>query len=150
MADRIPRQRIRDDDNLLRRVIFIDPNHVREDGTATSLAFKLRKSRGEKGLSVDVERLTTLEFSIKDVRRYRLFSISAGRVRSFGLCACHDPYPPEDPDNGAHAQILSPVDKPENCEDDTGADQVEPAVITNRMADMLAKASDRLNYPDRS
>ncbi len=44
---------ILDSDNLLRRVPFIDPNYVRDDGTLTSLAFQLKK--GESGLSVNMK-----------------------------------------------------------------------------------------------
>ncbi len=51
------REDVLDDDRLLGRVRFTDPNYVREDMTVTSFAFKLRQS--EKGLSVDIERLTT-------------------------------------------------------------------------------------------
>lgn len=48
---------LKDEDRLLRRALFKDPNYVRENMTVTSFAFKLRKR--EEGLSVDIEKLTT-------------------------------------------------------------------------------------------
>ena len=53
---------ILDNDNLLRRVPFVDPKYVKDDGTLTSFAFQLKK--GTSGLSVNVERLTTYVDSI--------------------------------------------------------------------------------------
>jgi hypothetical protein len=48
-----------DTDDLLRRVIFTDPNYIRPDFTITSFAFTPRKINGvlESGLSVDISLL---------------------------------------------------------------------------------------------
>ncbi len=55
---------ISDEDRLLRRAIYKNPSYVRDDMTVTSFAFRLRK--GELGLSVDIEKLTTYDNSISD------------------------------------------------------------------------------------
>ena len=91
---------IKNEDRLLRRAFYKDPSYVRDDMTVTSFAFKLRK--GEAGLSVDIERLTTYEKSIDDVERFRLFAITANDVRSVGADCFHKPVE----DNYAHAEIL--------------------------------------------
>lgn len=57
---------IKDEDRILRRAIFKDPNYVRDNMTVTSFAFKLRK--GEEWLSVDIEKLTSYEKSIRKLR----------------------------------------------------------------------------------
>lgn len=90
---------IMDEDRVLRRVIFTDPNYIREDMTVTSFAFKLRK--GEKGLSVDIEKLTTYEKSIVSIEKYRLFALKAKNIRSLGLHCNHIPIA----GNDAHAEI---------------------------------------------
>lgn len=68
--------------------------------TVTSFAFKLRK--GEEGLSVDLENLTSYEKSIMDTERFRLFAVSAKDTRSIDLECMHKPIP----DNYAHAEIF--------------------------------------------
>ena len=90
---------IDDTDNLLRRVPFTNPSYIKADGSITSFAFKLRK--GENGLSVDVERLTTYEASVLDRSRFRLYSLPASCPRNLGLQCLPDPLP----DNAAHALI---------------------------------------------
>ncbi len=112
---------IKDQDRLLRRVIFKDPNYVREDMTVTSFAFKLRK--GEEGLSVDIEKLISYEKSIAEVEKYRLFAVFARDVRSVGLDCVHRPVL----DNYAHAEIL-------------GTD-------LNKVSSQLAKFAVYINYP---
>lgn len=90
-------------DRLLRRVLFLDPNFIKPDGTPASSCFSLK--RGENGLSVEVERLTTYEKAIKDVSKYRLFSLHCSFVRSLNLECVHDPLP----DNYAHALICGDI-----------------------------------------
>lgn len=102
MMSKLDIQEIRGDDRLLRRVIYVDPNHIRDDGTPTSLAFKLR--RGEDALSTDLERLTTYELSILDPRRFRLFALNVNEVWKLNLKCEHDPKP----DNPAHSRINGP------------------------------------------
>lgn len=114
---------IHDQDRLLRRVWYPDPSYVREDMTVTSLAFKLRKSKAETGLSVDIERLTTFQKSITDISKFRLFVLIAGQVRSLGLTCEHKP----EHDNYAHAEI-------------TGN-------ISNGIASILAKSAVFISYP---
>ena len=73
---------ILEEDRLLRRAFFKDPSYVRNDMAVTSFAFKLRK--GEEGLSVDIERLTSYEMAIFDIERFRLFAVTVKNIRSFG------------------------------------------------------------------
>jgi len=86
-------------DNLLRRVMFLNPSFIKPDGTPASSSFALRKE--ENGLSVDIERLTTHQVSIQDRSKFRLFQLSAQFTNSLGLTNQHDPQP----DNYAHALI---------------------------------------------
>jgi len=117
---------ILDTDSLLRRVIFTDPNYVRPDHTVSSFAFTPRKIEGalERGLSVDIERLTTYERSIVDRSRFRLYSLATSSIRGIGLDCEHDPLP----DNAAHALILGN--------------------ITKSMAKRLSQMAIRVRYPD--
>ena len=82
-------EQILDSDDLLRGVILdsLDPLYIRPDQTVTSVAFLPRKIAGvlESGLSVDISRLTTYAQSIRDVRKYRLYSLKAGYVRHINL-----------------------------------------------------------------
>ncbi len=87
------------DDRLLRRVQFLDPNFIKDDGTPASSSFSLR--RGEEGLSVDIDRLTTFKRAIQDRSRFRLFALVAAYTSSLGLENVHDPLP----NNNAHALI---------------------------------------------
>lgn len=113
---------IEDDDRLLRRVMFRNPNYVREDMTVTSFALKLRK--GESGLSVDIEKLTTYEKSIVDSDKYRLFALVAKDVRSIGLHCDHR----KEKDNYAHAEISG-------------------GTLNNRVSSQLAKFAVYVRYP---
>lgn len=90
---------INDEDRLLRRVQFTNPDFIKPDGTPASSSFSLKKD--EDGLSVDLERLTTQEKSIVSREIYRLFSIDASFTSSLGLLNEHDPKP----DNYAHSLI---------------------------------------------
>lgn len=97
---------VKEDDQLLRRVIYVDPNHIRPDGTPTSFAFRLRGN--EKGLSVDIEGLIeSHEKSIVDRSKFRLFRLRVDTVTSLGLQCEHDPLP----DNYAHALIFGDFTK---------------------------------------
>lgn len=94
---------VSEDDNLLRRVMFLNPSFIKPDGTPASSSFSLKK--GENGLSVDIERLTTHEASILDRTRFRLFALSAKFTNSLSLINQHDPQP----DNYAHALITGNI-----------------------------------------
>lgn len=114
-----------DDDNLLRRVIFTNPSYVRPDQTLTSFAFMPRKINGfPEGLSVDIERLTTYEKRIVDRFNYRLYTVTALRVRQIGLDCEHNPLP----ENYAHALITGDISRPK--------------------ARDLAASARRIHYPD--
>lgn len=112
---------IQDEDRLLRRALYKDPNYVRDDMTVTSFAFKLRK--GEVGLSADIEKLTTHKDSIADVEKYRLFAVTAFDVRSTGVDCIHKPVD----GNYAHAEIVG--------------------TSLNKISSQLAKLSVFVNYP---
>ena len=114
---------LKDEDRLLRRVIFKDPSYVRKDMSVTSFAFKLRKE--EEGLSVDIEKLTTYEKSIISIEKYRLFAVSSKDVRSLELDCIHKPLP----DNYAHAEIYG------------------SALNKNKVCSQLSKFAVYINYP---
>ena len=97
---------INDDDRLLRRVEFTNPDFIKPDGTPASSSFSLK--RGEDGLSVDLERLTTREKSIVAREKYRLFSIVASFTSSLGLVNVHAPKS----DNYAHSLIKGNITRP--------------------------------------
>ncbi|MEX0965708.1 MAG: hypothetical protein WD077_00590 [Bacteroidia bacterium] len=109
-------------DRLLRRVQFLDPNFIKDDGSPASSSFSLRKE--EDGLSVDLERLTTYPKAIQDKTRFRLFALKAGFTLSLGLENVHNPQE----DNDAHCLVKGN--------------------ITRGVARKLAKAVVRIAYPD--
>lgn len=117
-------EQVLDSDDLLRRVIFdsLDPLYIRPDQTVTSVAFLPRKIAGvlEAGLSVDISRLTTYTQSIRDVRKYRLYSLKAGYVRHINLDYVHDPLV----DNQAHALIIGDLKKAKAKQLSLGATRV--------------------------
>lgn len=89
-----------DNDRLLRRLVFQEPwIQCDPTGKPTSAGFGLRT--GEKGLSADLERMTTPKRSIIDPKQYRLFAVPVGKVRSLDLVCWYDPLP----ENRAHCQI---------------------------------------------
>lgn len=144
MAGSTERITIEHDHFLLRRVLSQDDNFIREDGSATSLAFKLRSSINEKGLSVDLEHLTTVEASVQDRAKYALFKLQAGVVRSKLMCVCHDPCPPEAPSNGAHSLIVPFKDKAADCPDSTGISSEPLPTLSKSVSRALAKAAVRV------
>ena len=142
---RCSREAIEDEDILLRRVV-VDPPYMKlPEGRPSSMSYSLRP--GETGLSVDVERMTSHATAIKDERRYRLFGHTAGAVRALLLCVCHDPCPPEDPGNEAHALITTAEGRPADCEDETCLQEGAPAKLTKALARKLAMNSVPVNYP---
>lgn len=113
---------IHSSDKLLRRVQYLNPNFIKPDGTPASSSFSLKK--GEDGLSVDIERLTTYSVAIQDRRRFRLYSLEASFTESLGLRNIHDPLL----NNNAHALIKGN--------------------ITRGIARKLASHAWRIAYPD--
>ena len=105
MGDKL--EKIYDKDRLLRRVWYPHPSYVKDDMTITSFAFRLRKNKGETGLSVDIERLTTLKKSITDSAKFRLFVLLVEQVRALHLDCIHKP----ELDNYAHAEIVGSITK---------------------------------------
>ena len=113
---------IHDADSLLRRAPYTDPNYIKPDGSLSSFAFTPK--RGEDGLSVNIERLTTYEKSLQDHNRFRLYSIMALEPRRLGLTCRYDPLP----DNNAHALIVGH--------------------FTKGISRQLAARASRVAYPD--
>lgn len=96
---------IHNEDRLLRRVQYLHPSFIKPDGTPTSASFSLR--RDEKGLSVDLERLTIYSEAIQDRSRFRLYALKAGYIKSLDLENVYDPKP----DNPAHSLIIGNISK---------------------------------------
>jgi len=121
---------IRDTDRLLRRIDFVDPNFsIKDDGTPASSNFTLKKlDNGEydKGLSVDLERLTTYAESIQDVKRFRLYALFAFFIRSIQLDCINDGVL-----HPAHSLIIG------------------EGLHKKSTARKLAKNAVRINYPSR-
>lgn len=117
-------EEIEDNDTILRRVPYKDPNYIKDDGTLSSLAYTPRKE--DKGLSVNIERLTSYEESILNVRRFRLFAHKAIKFRELKLECEHDPLP----QNKAHALI-------------TG---INPN--NRKIPRKLARSATKINYPE--
>jgi hypothetical protein len=91
---------IEDGDRLLRRLIFAEPwIQCDPTGKPTSAGFSLRK--GERGLSVDLERLTTHAKAVSDPKTYRLCALPVSKLRALHLVCWHDPLPT----NYAHSLI---------------------------------------------
>lgn len=162
---RAEKRAIVDADQLLRRVRFTNPDHVKPDGSASSFAFTPRKHKGEKALSVDAGSMTTHERSIKKAAEYRLYVLQVKEVREMLLSVCHDPCPAEEPENQAHTLIAAQDGRPAGCTDVPSVNEGPipgitaenlkrpkpevPLTITAGVAKKLARASRRLNYPDR-
>lgn len=98
------------EDRLLRRVQYLDPNFIKEDGTPASSSFTLKRLENgnmEDGLSTDIEKLTTYPAAIQDVSKFRLYALVAESVQSLGLQCGHDPLP----ENPAHALIKGNISR---------------------------------------
>jgi len=83
---------IYDEDNVLRRVPTFLPNYVKPDGTISSLAFRLKK--GENGLSVDLEKLSSYSKATLGRSDFRLLQLNVGVIRNDidnGLDVISDP-----------------------------------------------------------
>ncbi|NLN25162.1 MAG: hypothetical protein GX163_05845 [Bacteroidetes bacterium] len=102
MKDKVQKEIINSTDRLLRRIPQ-NPDFIKEDGVLASTCFT--KKKGENGVSVDLERLTTHAVSIKDKERYFLYYIEASVSEEQGLENVHDPLP----DNYAHSLITGNI-----------------------------------------
>lgn len=83
---RIP---ILDEDIVYRRV---HRNHIKPDGTIASVAFQMKKLDGsvEDGISVDLKRLTTIEYARGNAEN-SVAELDVKFVREIGLDAKHKP-----------------------------------------------------------
>jgi hypothetical protein len=97
---------ILDSDNVFRRVPKYNPNYIKPDGSVTSLAFKTK--RGEDGLSVDLERFSTVEKSILDSSKFALYSLNVGIIRQIKPDKMDVEHNPQE-DNEAHCLIIPEV-----------------------------------------
>ena len=99
---------VQSDDRLIRRVLFKEPRYyLRDDNRPASSCFTLRKD--EKGLSVDLERLTTYNIAIQDIAKYRLVALEAKKVFDLGFSVLNDGIP-----NASHCLITGDFSK-SNC-----------------------------------
>lgn len=99
--------RINDTDNVLRRVP-VHPSYIKPDGTFSSYVFRLRS--GERGISVDVERLSSFQKATLGRSDFKLLSVNVGTIRNQindGLDVVYDPLP----ENDAHALITGVTGK---------------------------------------
>jgi hypothetical protein len=93
-------------DFVLRRVPTHFPNYIKPDGTITSRAYQ--KKRDEDGVSVDLEKLSSLEKATLGDKRYRLLKINVGIIRydiNDGLNVVHKPLT----ENDAHSLITGHI-----------------------------------------
>ncbi len=99
---------IYDEDNVLRRVPTFLPNYIKPDGSVSSLAFRLRK--GEEGISVDLERLSSYSQATLGRSDFRLLRLNVGQTRNDindGLDVVPDPIE----GNEAHSLITGNITK---------------------------------------
>lgn len=103
------REQISDEDFVLRRIPTFLPNYVKEDGTISRMAFNPKKDA--KGLSVDLERLSSYEQAIlNQPHRFRILKLNVGLIRNEindGLDVLHDPIE----DNKAHSLVTGKITK---------------------------------------
>lgn len=95
------------DEWLYRRSWLPEKKYLNPDGSAHSRVFKLRASKGETELSVDVKSMTTAEKSAGDRSKFFLFELpnrAVVEIEDPQLNTYHDPL--EDGSNDAHAAIV--------------------------------------------
>jgi hypothetical protein len=63
---------------------------------------------GEDGLSVDLDRLTTIQQSVMDVTKYKLCKLSVANIRQLDTAALNVVHNPQ-PNNDAHCLIVPEV-----------------------------------------
>lgn len=90
------------DEYLLRRIYRSDKRYIdKKTGRPTSRAF-VPRPKDEGKLSVDLERLTTLEKAVNDPYKYILFRLISNLIFQLGLNCIYDPVEY----NNAHAIII--------------------------------------------
>lgn len=93
-------------DELLRRFRLDNPDyHKTVNGVIVPSSFSWKLKKDENGLSVNIKAIRSPENSVVDTAKYGLAGFSASIPLGFGFECAHDPNPPEDPDNDAHALI---------------------------------------------
>lgn len=101
------RKQVSEDEWLYRSSWLPEKKYLNPDGTATSRVFKLRASKNETELSVDVKSMTTAERSVSDKTKFFLFELPNKAVIEITdpkLITYHDPL--NDSTNDAHAAIV--------------------------------------------
>jgi len=94
-------------DNILRRVPT-NPSYIKPDGTINSYSF--RKRKGENGISVNLERLSSYTKTTMGSSNFRVLKLNVGTIRNLindGLDVIHD----QIPNNEAHSLITGNVSK---------------------------------------
>lgn len=106
---------IRNEDYLLRRFPISEsrPDFYKIiDGKKVPSSFAFKTKQGEDGLSVNIKVLTPdLNDFILDPNSFNAVEFLAEIPISSGYTCIHDPYPAEDPKNGAHALIVGDTGK---------------------------------------
>lgn len=97
---------IGNDDFLLRRYPIGHPSYVRDDGSVSSYAYN-PSPRDTDGLSVNLEKLTTLKDTVQDSKAFGLLRIQAEKVRAAELDCVHHPVE----GNYAHSLITGKITK---------------------------------------
>jgi hypothetical protein len=101
------RKRVAEEEWLYRRSWLPEKNYLNPDGTAHSRVFKLRASKNETELSVDVKSMTTAEKAVGEKSKFFLFELHNKAVVEIPepqLTTYHDPL--NDATNDAHAVIV--------------------------------------------
>lgn len=116
-------EEIHDSDELYRRIA---PDFVKQDGSISSAAFKLR-GRPDPSLSVDLARLTTKQDSVDRAGRpnFRLGVLVAQIPRSYDLNVRHSP----ENGNSAHSLIEGNSSK-KLCKELATRTRLEPRIIS--------------------
>ncbi|MGF1639165.1 MAG: hypothetical protein ACFCUU_18960 [Cyclobacteriaceae bacterium] len=99
--------KVNEKEQLLRRVYRIDKKYRDpKTGKPSSRAFAPRPKKDDGKLSVDIERLTTIEKAVIDPLRFVLYRISASFIFKIGLNCIYDPILEENFENIAHAVVI--------------------------------------------
>lgn len=101
------RKRVAEEEWLYRSSWLPEKKYLNPDGTAHSRVFKLRESKNETELSVDVKSMTTADKAVGDKSRFFLFELPNEAVLQITdpqIITYHDPL--KNGENDAHAVIV--------------------------------------------
>lgn len=90
------------------RRVPTNPSYIKPDGTINSYAF--RKRKGEKGISVNLARLSSFQHTTMGRSDFKVLRLNVGDIRNRindGLDVRYDPLP----ENDAHSLITGEVNK---------------------------------------